>query len=415
MNLEELVRDALSLPVNAIAYSVSGRLAAEHRDKAILEGDDDTFDVEEYAVDGHCKIHVLQKVHSQVATEWDGSHKRPYRTVRNAWLAVEWKGHVLDVLLMQWTEMRCTTDYYWVIAESSDLAARFFEAVCAWCEQVRGQVLVFSGGHWQKSESLFKSIQSATFDNLVLPPALKQEIRTDFRQFFNSRKLYEQYGIPWKRGVLLIGPPGNGKTHTVKALLNLLRKPCLYVQSFKAQYRTDHDCIRDVFKRAREMTPCVMVLEDLDSLLTEGNRSYFLNELDGFAANSGMVILGTTNHPERLDPSILERPSRFDRKYHFDPPASPERAAYLRLWNEQLQPELQISAAAAREIESATEGFSYAYLKELILSSMMRWISSAVPGKMGEIALSQIPILKEQMMSAPPEPRAVYADSDDDE
>ena len=409
-----MVREAVSLPSNAIAYSVSSRLAAEHPDRALLEGSDSSFGIEEYARDGQCKLHVLDKVHSQVETGWDGDRTRSHREIKNAWLAVEWRGQVLDVLLMEWSEFRCTTRYYWVLADSQALAERFFEAVCGWCSEIRGEVLAYSGGYWQKSAALFGAIKSATFENLVLPPALKQEIRTDFKQFFSSRKVYERYGVPWKRGVLLIGPPGNGKTHTVKALLNMMGKPCLYVQSFRAQYRTDHDCIREVFKRARETAPCILVLEDLDSLVTERNRSYFLNELDGFAANTGIVVLATSNHPERLDPSILERPSRFDRKYYFDLPAEAERTAYLRMWNEQLQPDLQISPPAVESIVSSTDGFSYAYLKELILSSMMRWIADARPGSMGEIALSQIGILREQMTRLADEPPALLDDVDSD-
>ncbi len=70
--------------------------------------------------------------------------------------------------------------------------------------------------------------------------------------------------------------------------------------------------------------PCILVLEDLDSLLTPQNGSFFLNELDGFAANIGIVTLATTNHPERLQSAILEPSSRFDRKYPF---GLPEQAA----------------------------------------------------------------------------------------
>jgi len=114
--------------------------------------------------------------------------------------------------------------------------------------------------------------------------------------------VYERYGVPWKRGVLFLGPPGNGKTHTLKALLNASPGvPCLYVKSFKADYRgTDQDNIRKVFGRARACAPCLLVLEDLDSLIDDENRSFFLNELDGFADNAGIVTLATTNHPDKL-------------------------------------------------------------------------------------------------------------------
>src|SRR5262249_40857597 len=153
---------------------------------------------------------------------------------------------------------------------------------------------------------LYQAIQGATFDNLILRGSLKQEIREDIEQFFDSRAAYESYGIPWKRGILFLGPPGNGKTHTVKALINALRQPCLYVKSVIGdRWNTPHDNIRKVFQKARRTTPCVLVLEDLDSLVSGQNRTFFLNELDGFAANAGIVTLATCNHPEQLDPAIL--------------------------------------------------------------------------------------------------------------
>lgn len=77
--------------------------------------------------------------------------------------------------------------------------------------------------------------------------------------------------------------------------------------------------------------------------MTPKNRSFFLNELDGFATNVGIVALATTNHPERLDPSILDRPSRFDRKYPFELPVMAERQSYIELWNTSLKPALRLS------------------------------------------------------------------------
>jgi SpoVK/Ycf46/Vps4 family AAA+-type ATPase len=150
-------------------------------------------------------------------------------------------------------------------------------------------------------------------------------------RFFDARTTYEEYEIPWKRGILFVGPPGNGKTHTVKALINSLDLPCLYVKNFRAPHGIDEICIRAVFDRARRTAPCVIVLEDLDAQLTPQNRSFRKNELDGFATNGGILTLATTNHPERLDPAVLDRPSRFDRKYPFDLPERPERQAYLAL------------------------------------------------------------------------------------
>lgn len=69
-----------------------------------------------------------------------------------------------------------------------------------------------------------------------------------------------------------------------------------------------------VFGKARAEAPCVLILEDLDSLINDGNRSFFLNQLDGLEDNDGILVIGSTNHYDRLDPAITKRPSRFDRK-----------------------------------------------------------------------------------------------------
>jgi SpoVK/Ycf46/Vps4 family AAA+-type ATPase len=230
-----------------------------------------------------------------------------------------------------------------------------------------------------------------------LNDSLKQEIQNDFAQFFRSREFYEQYRIPWKRGVLFIGPPGNGKTHTVKALINQLAQPCLYVKGFKSEYATDQENMRQVFQRARMTTPCLMVLEDLDSMIDGESRAFFLNELDGFEANNGIVVLATTNHPDRLDPAILDRPSRFDRKYYFQLPAETERVAYVGFWNKDLQPELRLSDTTVADVVRRSDGFSFAYMKELFVSTMVQWIATAERESLNEIIVSQADLLRRQM------------------
>jgi SpoVK/Ycf46/Vps4 family AAA+-type ATPase len=72
--------------------------------------------------------------------------------------------------------------------------------------------------------------------------------------------------------------------------------------------------IQTIFEKARQVAPCILVLEDLDSLVNDRNRSYFLNQVDGLEDNNGILIIGTTNYLDRLDPGLSKRPSRFDRK-----------------------------------------------------------------------------------------------------
>ena len=123
--------------------------------------------------------------------------------------------------------------------------------------------------------------------------------------------MYADYNVPWKRGLLFIGPPGNGKTHMVKALVNSLGYPCLYIKSFKTRQSSDTDNMRLAFNRVREAAPCIVVIEDLDALVDDENRSFFLNELDGFALNDGVLMIASTNHPERKSTRLnSSHPSR---------------------------------------------------------------------------------------------------------
>jgi ATP-dependent 26S proteasome regulatory subunit len=156
-----------------------------------------------------------------------------------------------------------------------------------------------------------------------------------------------------------------------------------------------------VFAHARRSTPCIVVLEDIDSLVTGYNRSFFLNELDGFASNHGIVVLATTNHPERLDPAILDRPSRFDRKYSFDLPGKAERERYLRHWNADLAADLALDDTAIISISEKSDGFSFAYLRELFLSASMRWISDGRVTKFGSVMEQQVDSLRAQMAAQP--------------
>lgn len=168
------------------------------------------------------------------------------------------------------------------------------------------------------------------------------------------------------------------------------------MKSFKSEYATDHENMRQVFARARITTPCLLVMEDLDSMIDDRSRAFFLNELDGFETNAGIVVLATTNHPDRLDPAILDRPSRFDRKYYFNLPAAAERLAYIANWSGMLKEELRFSEASVSHLVGQTEGFSFAYMKELFLSSMMQWVSYR-GASMDEVICAQAVQLRQQM------------------
>jgi ATP-dependent Zn protease len=161
------------------------------------------------------------------------------------------------------------------------------------------------------------------------------------------------------------------------------------------------EAIHAVFSQARRSAPCVLVLEDVDTLAKPGMRSALLNELDGFAANTGIVTLATTNHPEKLVAALLQRPRRFDRTYRFALPALAEREAYLRRWSGSLRPDMRLSEEAIAWLAGQTDGFSFAYLKELAVSATMRWVESCDAGALAACLQEQLAILQEQLRAKP--------------
>lgn len=247
-----------------------------------------------------------------------------------------------------------------------------------WTRDLHDEIFVFDDVEWKKSNDLWKSIDGTSWDDVILEAGMKNRLINDVQNFFDTRHIYQMSSIPWKRGVIFHGVPGNGKTLSVKALINSLNKranpiPSLYVKSLDG-CRGPKYSIQLIFKQARSMAPCLLVFEDLDSLVTPKTRSYFLNEVDGLSANDGILMIGSTNFLDRLDASITKRPSRFDRKYHFKLPDEQAREAYALYWSRKLQGPNQMfdfPEGLCPIIAKLTAGFSFAFMKELLISSLL--------------------------------------------
>lgn len=227
---EQLINEALRLPTNAIEYFVSQSLSERFPDKALIEGGDTLFNIEEYAEGQLCQLEARATIYNQVMTRWYGramdvgsmvwagmarmgdptlqgtrGEKEIVERAKNAWFTVAWQGASFEVLLMSWSDGMNRVFHYWILSDSKEIAQDFLVSVCRWNMEVRGEVLVFDGGCWRKDEELFRAIKGSTFDNLILRGNLKQEIYDDLAQFFATRQTYETYGIPWKRGILFVG------------------------------------------------------------------------------------------------------------------------------------------------------------------------------------------------------------------
>jgi len=255
---------------------------------------------------------------------------------------------------------------------------KLLEAGSRWMQELHNEVLVFDNGYWQKNRELYDNVQKSNWKDVILDQERKDNIIDDVIGFFDAEKRYAEFEVPWKRGVIFYGPPGNGKTISTKALMHDISKrtlpsiESLYVKTFKNFQGAEYG-VRQVFLKARQMAPCLLIFEDIDSLVDITVRSYFLNEVDGLESNHGILMIGSTNHLERLDPGIAKRPSRFDRKYLFDTPNRDERIQYCEYWRHKLSNNKKIDfpKVLSTKIADLTKDFSFAYMKEAFVAALL--------------------------------------------
>lgn len=228
-------------------------------------------------------------------------------------------------------------------------------------------------GYWSSSRALWEEVQKATWDDVILDERMKKTLQDLVRKFFDSKNIYEEAGVPWKRGVIFHGPAGNGKTISLKAIMHDLsvRKdpiPTLYVKEARYTYN-----IEQVFNLARQLAPCLLVFEDIDTIVTAETRSYFLNEVDGLEQNDGIMMIASTNHLDMLDPGLSHRPSRFDRKYLFRLPTLEERTLYCEYWRHKLRNKASIEfpEKLCPAMAGIMEEFTFAYMKEAFVATLL--------------------------------------------
>jgi len=288
------------------------------------------------------------------------------------WLEVQWEGETVEVVL---PPSASENDNVVCVGRSADVLRRFGAELVAFTNRPAGRCLRYSQG-WENAPDMDAEIGKVTWDDIVLALDLLARVREAVEGFYHHREAFAALGFAWKRGILLIGPPGTGKTMVCKAAAAALPDlPFLYVRDL------DRDCnrrevMRTIFERARALSPCIVALEDMDGLVNDQNRTVFLNELDGFQSNDGLLIIASSNHPGKIDEALLKRPSRFDRVFHIGLPGLEERAEYGRrlLSRSALAPRLSPdldAAALASDAAARTEGFTPAY-KEVFLSAALQ-------------------------------------------
>ncbi len=203
-------------------------------------------------------------------------------------------------------------------------------------------------------------------EEVLLENHIKQDIFRSIDEFFNEDgHFFKEYGLPYKRGILLYGSPGNGKTTLVKSITGSTKAPVVYWQI--TEFTGSHS-IQEVFGIVTRLAPAILVIEDIDSM-PEYTRSVFLNTLDGTQSREGLFIIGTTNYPQKIDPALINRAGRFDRAYEIPSPPQKVRENYLR----KVDKKKIFTEEVLTDIAKRSKGLSVSQLNELYMSIALNW------------------------------------------
>lgn len=198
----------------------------------------------------------------------------------------------------------------------------------------------------------------ATDDLIPLKDAATERILIGIRRFWGSKKRYEDRGILYKRGILMWGPAGSGKTVTVQFLIREL-----LALGGIVLYTKDPNLITGALQVLRRVEPernLINIMEDCEEIIEEHGEHELLAVLDGEHQTGNVVNIATTNYPERLGPRIVNRPSRFDEVIKVGMPTTSMRAQYL----EAVLGE-DVGKYQVRDWVKDTDGLSIAHLREL--------------------------------------------------
>lgn len=201
-------------------------------------------------------------------------------------------------------------------------------------------------------------------DIINLPDSVSEEVIEEIETFWKKEDHFRKFGFLWKRGVLMWGPPGSGKTSTLQVISNLV------IQRGGVSVYVAHPGLAaaglKLFRQIEPKRPLIVMLEDIDSIIDTYGESDLLALMDGELQIDNVVFVATTNYPERLDKRFINRPSRFDIVKKIGMPEEAAREMYLKAKCERLAKDENTEELATWV--RLTKGFSIAHLKELIVS-----------------------------------------------
>ena len=207
-----------------------------------------------------------------------------------------------------------------------------------------GNSMMFNMGR-SNAKVYVKSAEGIKFDDVAGEDEAKESL-IEVVNYLHDPSKYQEIGASMPKGILLVGPPGTGKTMLAKAVAGEANVPFFsmsgseFVEMFVGMGASK---VRDLFKQAKEKAPCIVFIDEIDAIgqkrsggqyggndEREQTLNQLLTEMDGFEGNNGVIILAATNRPESLDPA-LTRPGRFDRRVPVELPDLKGREAILQV------------------------------------------------------------------------------------
>jgi hypothetical protein len=358
-------------------------------DYQIFYGDDEMEDIDVYlhAVDPDARWAPLEAADPLITRLESRSKSRPQPS---GWLHLR----ASEVMLGRWTWVNTTDAAIKRLTLCAAPTPQHYQRLRSLMQKQRrsrGMAMwqIVCGERWRDEPPMPRG--EPEDHPLVIPAAVRQRIEVDLIGFFGETvaDMYRRLNVPYRRGVLLHGPPGNGKTSLIRFVgASLPHIPAMILRPVGS---FEDAQLQHVIRRWSEQAPCILVIEDLNWMLESVDVSLFLNLLDGIDApcEGGLLLIATTNDPEALDPAINNRPGRFDVAIEVPSPNDAARRSFFetRLGG--------IDAALLERLVVASDGLSFAHLLEILRCAGLSAISAGRPDRSAEDLLEAAKRVKE--------------------